>query len=99
MKGVGQAHTPRFVLTQAGEICTAAQDVQVSIDIMAVGGLGQRRAAYPIVEGAHRLEAQDVALSRPKQGFESPWGHLREIRYINNLVFSIYIHHYRIMHL
>ncbi len=25
--------------------------------------------------GPHRLEAQDVALSRPKQGFESPWGH------------------------
>ena len=24
----------------------------------------------------HRLEAQDVALSRPKLGFESPWGHL-----------------------
>jgi hypothetical protein len=23
----------------------------------------------------HRLEAQDAALSRPKQGFESPWGH------------------------
>ena len=23
----------------------------------------------------HRLEAQDVALSRPKPGFESPWGH------------------------
>ncbi len=23
----------------------------------------------------HRLVAQDVALSRPKQGFESPWGH------------------------
>jgi hypothetical protein len=23
----------------------------------------------------HRLEAQDVALSRPKLGFESPWGH------------------------
>ena len=24
----------------------------------------------------HRLVAQDVALSRPKPGFESPWGHL-----------------------
>jgi hypothetical protein len=23
----------------------------------------------------HRLAAQDVALSRPKQGFDSPWGH------------------------
>jgi hypothetical protein len=23
----------------------------------------------------HRLAAQDVALSRPKPGFESPWGH------------------------
>ena len=23
----------------------------------------------------HRLVAQDGALSRPKQGFESPWGH------------------------
>jgi hypothetical protein len=23
----------------------------------------------------HRLAAQDGALSRPKQGFESPWGH------------------------
>jgi hypothetical protein len=23
----------------------------------------------------HRLEAQDGALSRPKLGFESPWGH------------------------
>jgi hypothetical protein len=23
----------------------------------------------------HRLAAQDAALSRPKQGFESPWGH------------------------
>jgi hypothetical protein len=23
----------------------------------------------------HRLGAQDAALSRPKQGFESPWGH------------------------
>ena len=23
----------------------------------------------------HRLEAQDVALSRPKPGFEFPWGH------------------------
>jgi hypothetical protein len=26
-------------------------------------------------ECPHRLEAQDVALSRPKLGFESPWGH------------------------
>ena len=25
----------------------------------------------------HRLVAQDVALSRPKPGFESPWGHLQ----------------------
>lgn len=24
----------------------------------------------------HRLEDQDVALSRPRQEFESPWGHL-----------------------
>src|SRR4030065_2433556 len=27
------------------------------------------------VEGPHRLVAQDVALSRPKRGFEAPWGH------------------------
>src|SRR5215207_4832125 len=27
----------------------------------------------------HRLVAQDGALSRPKQGFESPWGHRRVI--------------------
>ncbi len=26
-------------------------------------------------ECPHRLEAQDGALSRPKLGFESPWGH------------------------
>ncbi len=26
----------------------------------------------------HRLEAQDGALSRPKLGFESPWGHKKE---------------------
>ena len=26
-------------------------------------------------ECPHRLGAQDGALSRPKQGFESPWGH------------------------
>jgi hypothetical protein len=25
--------------------------------------------------GPHRLVAQDVALSRPKRGFETPWGH------------------------
>ena len=26
--------------------------------------------------GPHRLVAQDAALSRPKRGFEFPWGHL-----------------------
>ena len=26
----------------------------------------------------HRLAAQDGALSRLKQGFESPWGHLTQ---------------------
>lgn len=29
-----------------------------------------------IQAGPHRLEDQDAALSRPKLGFESPWGHL-----------------------
>lgn len=29
-----------------------------------------------IQSGPHRLEDQDAALSRPKLGFESPWGHL-----------------------
>lgn len=24
----------------------------------------------------HRLAAEDVALSRPKRGFEFPWGHI-----------------------
>ena len=30
--------------------------------------------------GPHRLAAQDAALSRPKQGFESPWGHSKNRR-------------------
>lgn len=30
----------------------------------------------PLAKRPHRLAAQDVALSRPKPGFESPWGHL-----------------------
>jgi hypothetical protein len=29
------------------------------------------------VAGPIRLEAQDVALSRPKQGFDSPMGHIK----------------------
>ncbi len=37
-----------------------------------------RGAAHVKIQTAsspHRLVAQDVALSRPKLGFESPWGH------------------------
>ncbi len=35
----------------------------------------------------HRLEAQDGALSRPKLGFESPWGHKR-VTFVVTLFFS-----------
>jgi hypothetical protein len=40
-----------------------------------------RRAGYNLarIRRPHRLAAQDGALSRPKQGFESPWGHKRVI--------------------
>jgi hypothetical protein len=34
-----------------------------------------RSEACGIQSRPHRLVAQDGALSRPKQGFESPWGH------------------------
>ena len=36
-----------------------------------------RHAAYNFwfAGGPHRLEAQDTALSRRRQGFESPWGY------------------------
>ena len=32
----------------------------------------------------HRLVAQDGALSRLKQGFESPWGHIFSIKPVGN---------------
>jgi hypothetical protein len=37
-----------------------------SVDFHPDAGLSSRR-------GSHRLAVQDVALSRRKQGFESPW--------------------------
>ena len=37
----------------------------------------------------HRLAAQDEALSRLKQGFESPWGHkIRLVRILAGLRFE-----------
>jgi hypothetical protein len=32
-------------------------------------------------KGPHRLEAQDTALSRRRQGFESPWGYWQLIQF------------------
>ncbi len=42
-------------------------------------GLGGYHAAEYHAKRPHRLEAQDGALSRPKLGFESPWGHQKKV--------------------
>jgi hypothetical protein len=39
------------------------------------GGIPEISLVYSTVARPHRLEAQDAALSRPKRGFEFPWGH------------------------
>jgi hypothetical protein len=36
--------------------------------------------------GPHRLEAQDTALSRRRQGFESPWGYFGYVNFLPPLV-------------
>ena len=52
-------------------------------------GIGRCFRAFPLPHsafvlslGPHRLEAQDTALSRRRQGFESPWGYWS---YVNSL--------------
>ena len=44
--------------------------------------------SYDIRSGPHRLEAQDVSLSRKKRGFEFPWGYffVQNISTWNNMV-------------
>ena len=39
--------------------------------------MGSFKPPHIMRKRPHRLAAQDVALSRLKPGFESPWGHLQ----------------------